>query len=369
MNNSILLNNIDKYYIINILEIKELKLNKHFIFKKCYSDLNENKNMIDNHLNEWNLLKKYINPYELIYSPHSRKYISKYKPVSRSFFKLWEMINKFKLLDSKKQNIISNIAEGPGGFIECLLKYSNDDIIYSTTLYPSNKDIPSWDKLKNKMKNKKNLHLFYHNIYNYSEFLNYIDNFKNNKADFITADGGFDYSCDFNRQEEMSYRIIISEIIIALSIQKKGGNFLIKIFDIFTIFTLKYIYLLYLVYDEVHIHKPLTSRVANSEKYIICKNFKGIDKKLLENLIEIYKNFEKYDNKNIDITNFKLPNNFILQINEFNKKYVENQINFINKTINIIKKNETCNIDELIEKQIINAKKWCHIYKFNEFIS
>ena len=31
--------------------------------------------------------------------------------------------------------------------------------------------------------------------------------------DFVTADGGFDFSYNFNRQEQLSYRIIFCEII------------------------------------------------------------------------------------------------------------------------------------------------------------
>ena len=31
-------------------------------------------------------------------------------------------------------------------------------------------------------------------------------------------------------------------------------------------------------YEEIYLNKPLTSRPANSEKYIVAKNFKGIDK-------------------------------------------------------------------------------------------
>lgn len=367
MNNSILLKNIEKKLLLKELEIiifDDEKKKLHIVFKNYVKNLIQHKDLIENNLKEWNNLKKYVNPYELIYSPNTKTNVSNYQPVSRSFFKLWEMINKFKLLDNSKRNVISNIAEGPGGFIECILKFQSDNLIFSTTLYPSNKDIPSWTKLNKKIEicKVKNLNLLYHNIYNYDDYLKYIENFKENKADFITADGGFDYSIDFNRQEEMSYRIIFSEIIIALSIQKLGGNFVLKIFDIFTIFTLKYIYLLYLFYDEVHIYKPLTSRVANSEKYIICKNFKGVDDNVMANLIDLYKKFELYENKNIDIENLLLPNNFILAINGFNENYVKNQISFIDKTLNIIENKS--NIGYLIDEQIVNAEKWCEIYNF-----
>ena len=48
--------------------------------------------------------------------------------------------------------------------------------------------------------------------------------------DYITADGGFDFSVDFNKQEDMSLKLIITQIFYALIMQKKGGNFIIRKF-------------------------------------------------------------------------------------------------------------------------------------------
>ena len=51
-----------------------------------------------------------------------------------------------------------------------------------------------------------------------------------------------------------------------------------KIFDTFMIPTVKLLFFLGCFYEEIYLNKPLTSRPANSEKYIVAKNFKGIDK-------------------------------------------------------------------------------------------
>ena len=43
------------------------------------------------------------------------------------------------------------------------------------------------------------------------------------------------------------------------------------------------------LYTNVYITKPLTSRPSNSERYIVCKGFKGVDDKvikLMEELLE-----------------------------------------------------------------------------------
>lgn len=342
-------------------DLKLIKINNNFIFISIYNKLRLAKSLIDNHYKNWDNVKKYINPYELINS-NKNKYIT----VSRSFFKLWEMIIHFNLINTEKQIIISNIAEAPGGFIECILKYrGNIDIIFSNSLYSKDNNIPSWNKIKKliQINNYKNINLIYTNLYNHLNVKNYIKLFQNNKAEFITADGGFDYSIDFNKQEEMSYKIIFSEIFITLSIQKIGGNFVLKIFDMFTIFTLKCIYLLYNLYDEIYLYKPLTSRIANSEKYLICKNYKGIDNDLLENIKNIYLNLNENDYK-IDIDNLKIPNNFLVKISDFMNLFYNNQIDIINNTIEDIKKNKKINTKELYIEQEKNANEWYRKYKF-----
>ena len=62
--------------------------------------------------------------------------------------------------------------------------------------------------------------------------------------DIITRDGGFDFSIDFNNQEQNSVKLIFSQICYALAMQKQGGTFILKIFDIFTKSTLELIYIL-----------------------------------------------------------------------------------------------------------------------------
>jgi hypothetical protein len=52
---------------------------------------------------------------------------------------------------------------------------------------------------------------------------------------------------------------------------KKGGDFVIKVFDTITPFTVGLIYILYLHFDKISLTKLVTSRPGNAEKYLICK--------------------------------------------------------------------------------------------------
>ena len=47
-----------------------------------------------------------------------------------------------------------------------------------------------------------------------------------------------------------------------------GGNFVCKTFDLYTTFNVGLIYLLYRCFEKICIFKPVTSRPANSERYI-----------------------------------------------------------------------------------------------------
>tara|TARA_Y100000816_G_scaffold190506_1_gene138770 strand:- start:1 stop:873 length:873 start_codon:yes stop_codon:yes gene_type:complete len=119
--------------------------------------------------------------------------------------------------------------------------------------------------------------------------------------------------------------------------QKEGGNFVLKIFDIFKFKTVEIIFLLSNLYDYVYIYKPYTSRVANSEKYVICKNYKNNNEYIYKEIID---NFD-YLLNNIDniysLFNITLPKLFLKKIEEINAIYGQQQIENINTTLNFIR--------------------------------
>ncbi|XP_031559372.1 cap-specific mRNA (nucleoside-2'-O-)-methyltransferase 1-like [Actinia tenebrosa] len=88
---------------------------------------------------------------------------------------------------------------------------------------------------------------------------------------FVMADGGFSVDGQENIQEILSKQLYLCQFLCALSILREGGHFVCKLFDLFTPFSMGLIYLLYRAFDEVFIFKPVTSRPANSERYVVCK--------------------------------------------------------------------------------------------------
>ncbi|VDO06395.1 unnamed protein product [Rodentolepis nana] len=86
----------------------------------------------------------------------------------------------------------------------------------------------------------------------------------------VMADGGFDVSDGYNLQEVLSKHIYLCQCLCALTILRPGGRFITKLFDTFTDFTVDLLWLMSHVFKKIYIVKPITSRPANSERYLVC---------------------------------------------------------------------------------------------------
>tara|TARA_Y100001978_G_scaffold179494_1_gene174402 strand:- start:17 stop:634 length:618 start_codon:yes stop_codon:yes gene_type:complete len=191
--------------------------------------------------------------------------------------------------------------------------------------------------------------------------------------DIITADGGFDFSIDFNMQEILSSRLVVAEALYAIIMQRRGGNYILKIFDSFSYVTCEVLYLLSCFYQRVYIVKPNTSRYANSERYIVCKNFKYTSiEPLFSSLYEIMTHISD-DNLFINnILAFKIPYMFILKIEEINSVIGQQQIESIENTLNLIHHKNKNDKLELLKKNNINkCVNWCVKYRqsYNKIMS
>ena len=95
------------------------------------------KGLIDKNIDDWDVTKKYTNPYEFIHTniPGHKFSISKIKPISRAFFKLLEIYNTHNILNSSESITTFHLAEGPGGFIEdtTFLRENPSDTYYGMT--------------------------------------------------------------------------------------------------------------------------------------------------------------------------------------------------------------------------------------------
>ena len=327
--------------------------NKTFINKSLESYLNIVKQQIQHYIHDWDDVKKFTNPYEYIHTnmPHTKCAISKIKPISRSFFKMIEICNTFRIFNNFNEVPIKSyhLAEGPGGFIEAFayLRQNPLDHYHGMTLIDGhNNKVPGWKKAEIFLHNHKNVHIEKGkdgtgNLYK-SANLKWCKDKYQNSMDIITADGGFDFSIAFDKQESLALHLIFSQIMFALTMQKHKGHFILKVFDIFLKSTVELIYILACFYERVYIIKPHTSRYANSEKYIVCKYFKFANtEKIAEKFIAVSHVLDRLDWKkyNIEnIINIPIQYYFLNQLTEYNAVFGQQQIENIIKTMALIER-------------------------------
>lgn len=79
-----------------------------------------------------------------------------------------------------------------------------------------------------------------------------------------------------------------------LSLYHLGGSFVCKFFDMSQQFTANLVWILYQLFDTICITKPLSSRPANSERYIVCKDLLTQQpSRLIQALSDLNQRFEK----------------------------------------------------------------------------
>jgi len=337
------------------------------------------KEKIEDKEKDWDIFKKYTNPYEYIHTqlPFKRKCISKYKPISRSYFKMIEIINLFELHFDSRPIQSFHLAEGPGGFIEALagLRKCQYDKYVGMTILDDNNDpnIPGWKKTEIFLRQNKNVFIETGadktgNILSLDNYI-YCREKYGSTMDFITADGGFDFSLDFNNQEINIAKLLFAQIVYAISMQKRGGSFVLKIFDTFMQHSIDLLYILSSFYDKVHIIKPHTSRYANSEKYIVCKGFTSIPFEQFAPFVQ--RAFEKMllsSNSNTDLyihrfLNTPISTFFQNKLEEYNAIFGQQQVENIHFTITLIdNKHKQDKIDNLVNANINKCIVWCNKY-------
>ena len=369
--------------VTNILDPSSIEIQEGnseiYISKTLQNYLKVIKGKIDDCPLDWDIYKKYTNPYEYIQTqiPGEGISVSSIKPLSRSYFKMVEILKTHNILNPYTDKIIKtfHLAEGPGGFIEALshLRKNKMDTYTGMTLLNESIGIPGWNKSKHFLKKNPNVIIEKGvdntgDLYNKKNLESCINKY-GNTMDIITGDGGFDFSIDFNDQETTSTRLLFSQVCFALSLQKKGGTFILKCFDCFNRATVDIIYILFMFYENCYITKPLTSRVANSERYIVCINFKYINTKhLLPKWMAIYKQMEKTEIVKGFLKD-EIPYYFISKLEEINLIIGKSQIENILYTLKLISSINITERDSKIltikKKNIDKCIQWCKKFNIN----
>lgn len=259
------------------------------------------------------------------------------KPLNRAALKFDEIVKEyglFKLMPKDPQTFIC-LCEGPGGFMECILKRRCViDNVVGITLKPEEKNtsfVPDWKINDNRISVQYGADGT-GNLYKTENIIHFWNNVS--KSLFVTADGGFDVSPHWNRQEQISSKLIWCQIVTAMGCQSENVNsvFVLKMFDTFTVLSAKMLYILSIFYNSVNICKPKKSRESNSERYIVCIGFKGILIETMNNFLGIINGWNNDTISDICIQTI-IPQTFIESLTKINWDICQKQIKHLKENI------------------------------------
>jgi len=324
----------------------------------------------------WETLKKKTNPYELVYTQEGTDCpapISLIKPLSRSFFKMIEILQVskfFERLPKGTQRIRSaHVAEGPGGFIEafserCIKFKISPSKIYAMTLKPTNNHIPGWRRTYHFLQKHPEIKIHYGadgtgDLYVPDNQKSYIDLVGSQKVMLFTGDGGFDFSIDYENQEKSAYLLLAASALIGIQVLAPGGMLVLKLFDIYSESTHFLLRLISCCFKEWTLYKPATSRPCNSERYLICRDFRNAYPSIIQAL-------ERMQEQVREMKYFPKADNFSF-FNEKEKKFLkqhmdmyhEIQLQTLDKTIIL---HETPASEFSWKKHYTIASQWCNVF-------
>jgi len=356
---------------LNSVQIKHIQSEQEIILHKYRNRINDYEVNLPVHTN-WEYYKKVVNPYELVYT--QKKYdnfpdsIYSLKPLSRSYFKMIEILDLIHFFSFQENVKSAHVCEGPGGFIEALFEEAskkNKKIVSSVamTLKSKQTNVPGWKKAAHFLKKNRCIRILYGeddtgNILkpaNQQYFIDYCG-----KVTIFTADGGFDFSYDYENQEQLIFPLLVASTKIGFEVLKKGGVFILKCFDFYHKYTMDLLYFLSCYFTEWTLYKPATSRPCNPEQYFIGKGFQGCSDEVYDVLRLWCSILETQPLESL----LKTENEeFTLIINELKQKSFNLQIDYLERVFNMIDKNDEDIIKTCLKNNEKSSYEWCVRFK------
>jgi len=232
---------------------------------------------------------------------------------------------------SENKLTFCDVAAGPGSFTQYIQYRYPNAIGYGMTLKTEKLD---WDTNALDM---KRFTTFYGpdgtgNLYtNWENFVNFVLKKQPSGVDLVMGDGGIDFddATDpilLKQQEFISSRLLLTQILVGIACTKIGGNFVLKVFDTVKEVSAQMIFLLSQCFEKTLIFKPVSSRPANAERYIICKNKKEDTSLYYQLLSEASKHYSDTEYL-YELFLSELPEDFTVWLTTLNNISIDRQIN------------------------------------------
>lgn len=370
--------NLDVIHVKHVAMIEELTLYQY------RNNINTYEEMFTTDKN-WEYYKKIVNPFELVYT--QKKYddfpesISSVRPLSRSYFKMVELLDVtqfFSKPHTLKTIKTAHVCEGPGGFIEAIFDKAADShctvqTSVAITLKSKFNNVPGWKKAAAFLKKNPSIRILYGEDNtgdimkpeNQQYFIDYaIHPYYGGKVDIFTADGGFDFSCDYMKQEQMVFPLLLASTKMGFEVLKKGGAFILKIFDFFHKSTTDLLYILSFHFEEWTVYKPAMSRPCNPEHYFIGKGFVGCSEEIFDTL-RLWCTFFETNTPLESLLKMEYPPEFTSLLLQLRTTSFQLQIQYLERVFHLIKigeKNEVL-IQKCLQTNQGLSREWCKRFK------
>jgi len=156
-------------------------------------------------------------------------------------------------------------------------------------------------------------------------------------VDLAVADGGFGLTGkNLRRKEFLSSRLITVEFYLGFACIREGGSFVCKVFDTVTEYMYHITYILSLAFDEIIMFKPVSSRPANEERYLVCKGRRRDIKVPSDLFKQIIGEFSDENFlSSIVPEKIGLPNDYLAWMDEQNRLSIHRQTYYVNEIIEV----------------------------------
>jgi hypothetical protein len=352
-----------------------------------HESLTSLKNEIDDvaEIGYWDDAKKITNPFEYIFLSLQRRMhrsVSGIIPLSRSYFKmieLWDILGLDTLLTRDQPFVSTHGAEGPGGFLEAIQHRSSDRRLHGTptgrhtrmvamTLRSMERAVPGWRKSHAFLSEYPDINVTYgadgtgnlYSLANQAAFASTAKEwFAGGTALLYTADGGFDFSSDYNGQENTVHRLLAAEALAGLKTLASGGTMIIKVFDTKHIATLELLWMLAGCFERTAVIKPYTSRPANSERYWVGSNKHADIPTWVLTMLEMLTRTDAPIGWNHIFKNRPWTPDWLAGLHVFQQEVERHQYANIELTLGLIRNPQRAQIQELLHRNIQCSREWC----------
>ena len=146
--------------------------------------------------------------------------------------------------------------------------------------------------------------------------------------------------------------------------QRHKGMMVVKVFDMFSRLSVDIAFLLNSLYQKVCVHKPYTSRSANSERYLVCTGFRLKDTEALTAVFSkiLARMKENSNSPPHSLFPFPIPRFFLDKLQEINAAFGQQQIENIKTTLSLIHNPDPDRLEQMKKSGIHRCLIFCQKY-------